>query len=42
MQQTFMKILYYFSFSFGTTAPRGQGLLIHEVTRSHTTTHHSR
>ena len=29
---------------FGTTAPPpvGQGLLIHEVPRSHTTTHHSR
>ena len=28
--------------SFGATAPSGQGLLIHEVSRSHTTTHHSR
>ena len=30
-------------FVFGATAPKlGQGLLIHEVSRSHTTTHHSR
>jgi len=30
-------------FVFGTTAPPpvGQGLLIHEVSRPHTTTHHS-
>ena len=31
-----------FLFVFGVTAPVGQGLLIHEVCRSHTTTHHSR
>jgi len=30
-------------FVFGATAPPvGHGLLIHEVSRSHTTTHHSR
>ena len=30
-------------FVLGTTAPPvGQGLFIHEVSRSHTTTHHSR
>jgi hypothetical protein len=30
-------------FVFGaTTPPVGQGLLVHEVSRSHTTTHHSR
>jgi len=33
-------------YSFGATAPPpppvGQGLLIHELSRSHTTTHHSR
>jgi len=28
-------------FSFGTNPPVGQGLFIHEVSRSHTTTHHS-
>jgi len=27
-------------FVFGSTAPVGQGLLIHEVARSHITTHH--
>jgi len=27
---------------FDTTAPKGQGLLIHKVSISHTTTHHSR
>jgi len=27
-------------FLFGARAPVGQGLLIHEVSRSHTTTHH--
>ena len=26
----------------GATAPEGQGILIDEVSRSHTTTHHSR
>jgi len=26
----------------GATAPEGHGLLIHEVSRSHTMTHHSR
>jgi len=26
----------------GITAPVGQGLRIHEIPRSHTTTHHSR
>jgi len=30
------------SFSFGPKAQVGQGLLIHEVFRSYTTTHHSR
>ena len=30
-----------FSFLFGTTAPTGQGLLIHIFSRSHSTTHHS-
>jgi len=29
-------------FSFGATASSGPGPLIHEVSRSHTTTHHSR
>jgi hypothetical protein len=29
-------------FVFGATAPLGQGLLIHEVSRSHTKTHHCR
>jgi len=30
-------------FVFGATAPPvGEGLLIYEVSRSHTTTHHSR
>ena len=29
-------------FVFGATAPVDQGLLIHNVSRSHTTTHHSR
>ena len=30
-------------FVFGATVPAvGEGLLIHEVSRSHTTTHHSR
>jgi len=29
-------------FVFGATPPVGQGLLIHDVSRSHTTTHHSR
>jgi len=29
-------------FDFGATAPVGQGLLILKVSRSHTTTHHSR
>ena len=29
-------------FVFGATAPSGPGPLIHEVSRSHTTTHHSR
>jgi hypothetical protein len=29
-------------FVFDTTAPVGQGLLIHEFSRSHITTHHSR
>ena len=27
---------------FGATAPVGQGLLIYDISRSHTTTHHSR
>ena len=31
-----------FFFYFGATGPVGQGLLIHEVSRSHTTTHHNR
>ena len=42
-------ILNYVLFVFGATAPNGpgtppmgQGLLTHEVSRSHTTTHHSR
>ena len=29
-------------FFFGATVPVGQGFLIHEVSRSHSTTHHSR
>jgi len=29
-------------FSFGATAPIGQTLLIHSVSTSHSTTHHSR
>jgi len=29
-------------FVYGATAPFGQSLLIHEVSRSHTMTHHSR
>jgi hypothetical protein len=38
------KIFGKYCISFGATAPPpvGQGLLIHEVSRSHTTTHHSR
>ena len=34
-------IFYFLFFFFCATAPMGQGLLIHEVSRSHTTTHHS-
>jgi len=30
------------AFFFARQPPVGQGLLIHEVSRSHTTTHHSR
>jgi hypothetical protein len=39
------KAVYFCLFVFGVTAPPpplGQDLLIHEVSRSHTTTHHSR
>ena len=32
----------YFIFLSARQPPVGQGLLIHEVARSHTTTHHSR
>jgi len=32
---------YWSVFAFGATALSGQGLLIHEVSRSHSTTHHS-
>jgi len=38
-----MKGLYYLPVYFWRDSPQvGQGLLIHEVSRSHTTTHHSR
>jgi len=34
--------LFTFSFLLTQQPPAGQGLLTHEVSRSHTTTHHSR
>jgi len=42
-----MRIFYYiqqnFLFAFGVTVPQvAQDLLMHEVSRSHTTTHHRR
>ena len=33
---------FFLSFFLARQPPLGQGLLIHEVSRSHTTTHHSR
>ena len=38
----FFFFFFFFFILFGSTAPMGHGLLIHEVSRSHTTTHHSR
>jgi len=37
-----VEFLIVFSLFFGATVPMGQGLLIHDVSKSHTTTHHSR
>ena len=34
--------MHIFYFSFGAAAQLGQSLLVHEVSRSHTTTHNSR
>ena len=43
LKNCFPKIMPFVRFSFDITAPSvGQGLLIRDVSRSHTTTHHSR
>ena len=34
--------IFFHCYYFGATAQVGQGFLIHEVSRSHTTAHHSR